>query len=151
VILPVRYNLSAISCIKKEIHKSKMHQKSALLFLLFCASLFIWSCERTDPRRKGSPETSKEVAKGVPPCVETKIQEIQNEPVRNPPAQLWKWEVDQMTYYYVSAQCCDFFSELYDEDCNLVCAPDGGIIGDGDGNCPVWSGVPVKTLLWEDQ
>jgi hypothetical protein len=86
----------------------------------------------------------------VPSCVQTKIELIQSLPVDNPPKEVWKWQVDGNTYYYFSAACCDQYSELYDTNCNLVCHPDGGLTGAGDGNCPNFSGSIIKTLIWKD-
>jgi len=31
-----------------------------------------------------------------------------------------------------------------------MCAPDGGITGKGDENCPEFSSEIKKTLIWED-
>ena len=87
---------------------------------------------------------------GLPACIQAKIEMIKNLPVESPPKEVWKWEVDGNTYYYFSAACCDQYSELYDSNCNLVCHPDGGFTGAGDGNCPSFSGNIVKSLAWKD-
>ncbi len=92
-----------------------------------------------------------EVKTDVPPCIRTMIRKMKLKPVQNPPGEVWKWEVDGQTYYYVTSDCCDQFNWLYDEDCNQVCAPDGGFTGAGDGNCPVFNGPVVKTLVWRDK
>jgi len=86
----------------------------------------------------------------VPNCIEKKIKKIANKPVENPAAEVWKWEDDVNTYYYFTSDCCDQYNYLYDDKCNLVCAPDGGFTGGGDGNCPSFQGQLVKTLIWED-
>jgi hypothetical protein len=86
----------------------------------------------------------------IPACIEKKIEEIKMEEVRNPPAQVWRWEVDEQTYYYITSDCCDQYNYLYDENCNVVCAPDGGISGMGDENCPDFVEQIEKTLVWED-
>lgn len=86
----------------------------------------------------------------APSCVQNKIRQIRSEPVRNPPAQVWKWEVDGQTYYYFTSPCCDQYNYLYDENCKVVCAPDGGFTGRGDGKCPVFKGEIRKTLVWKD-
>ena len=91
------------------------------------------------------------LAVDVPSCVEEKIRDIEKADLQNPPAQVWKWEVDGNTYFYITSDCCDQFNYLYDEDCNVVCAPDGGFTGNGDGNCPDFNGEIVKTLVWEDE
>ena len=85
-----------------------------------------------------------------PSCIAEKIQELQKSEIQNPPAQVWKWEVNGLTYYYITSDCCDQFNYLYDGDCNVVCAPDGGFTGNGDGNCPEFTSKIVRTLLWED-
>ncbi len=109
------------------------------IFILFAyIFLFLIGCEKEDCEID------------IPVCIENKIEEIKMEEVRNPPAQVWKWEVDEQTYYYITADCCDQFNNLYDEKCNVVCAPDGGITGMGDENCPDFIEQIEKTLVWED-
>jgi hypothetical protein len=85
-----------------------------------------------------------------PSCIDSKIQELKKSEVQNPPAQVWKWEADGLTFYYITSDCCDQFNFLYNENCKVVCAPDGGFTGNGDGNCPEFSNEIVKTLIWED-
>ena len=108
-----------------------------IIFLVYIF-LFLTGCEKEDCEMD------------IPACIENKIEEIKMEEVRNPPAQVWKWEVDEQTYYYITADCCDQFNNLYDEKCNVVCAPDGGITGMGDENCPDFIEQIEKTLVWED-
>ncbi|MEY4659951.1 MAG: hypothetical protein RJB36_1717 [Bacteroidota bacterium] len=86
----------------------------------------------------------------VPKCIEQKIQSIQNDPVQNPPTEVWLWEYNGVSYYYFTAACCDQFSSLYDADCQFVCAPDGGFTGGGDGNCIPGIQNATKTLIWKD-
>lgn len=86
----------------------------------------------------------------IPTCIETKIQELKNKPVQNPPTKIWKWEVNGQTYYYITSNCCDQYNYLYNSNCEIVCAPDGGLTGKGDGKCPVFTNKIVKTLVWED-
>lgn len=105
---------------------------------LILFTLTMSSCEKID------------LEKDVPNCVETKIRKIKREEVRNPPAKVWEWKVDGKTYYYITSDCCDQFNYLYDDNCNEVCAPDGGFSGGGDGNCPQFNGQIEKTLIWED-
>ena len=86
----------------------------------------------------------------VPNCIEKKIKKAMNASVQNPPMEVWKWTDNSNTYYYVTSGCCDQFNYLYDDKCNIVCAPDGGFSGGGDGNCPTLQGTVVKTLVWKD-
>lgn len=56
--------------------------------------------------------------------------------VANPPALLKQCEYKNQIVYYLPSRCCDAFSILYDKSGNVICAPDGGITGKGDGRCP---------------
>lgn len=71
-----------------------------------------------------------------PDVVNRLIDEILSEDVRNPPGSIWRYEYDGQEVYFVPQYCCDFFSMLYDSAGNVVCSPDGGIAGEGDGKCP---------------
>ena len=71
-----------------------------------------------------------------PDWVDQLIVKFQNELAGNPPQSIWRHEYKGQTVYYVPAQCCDQFSTLYDADGNIICAPDGGYTGRGDGLCP---------------
>jgi hypothetical protein len=87
----------------------------------------------------------------APKCIDTKIKEIMMNDVTNPPTQVWKWVDDSNTYYYITSDCCDQYNYLYTINCEIVCAPDGGITGNGDGNCPEFTSEIKKTLIWEDK
>ena len=41
------------------------------------------------------------------------------------------------------------FGDLYDDTCNLICHPDGGFSGIGDGSCPDIE-IKKETLVWQD-
>lgn len=86
----------------------------------------------------------------LPPCIENKIAEILANEVSNPPTEVWKWDVDDKTYYYITSDCCDQFNILYSENCEMICAPDGGFTGEGDGKCPEFKGEIIKMLVWQD-
>lgn len=111
--------------------------KKTLLFI-FIGILVLTSCENTT------------ATNDIPTCIETKIQDLKNESVQNPPAKVWKWEVDGQTYFYITSDCCDQYNYLYTSNCEIVCAPDGGLTGEGDGKCPSFTNEIVKTLVWED-
>ena len=112
--------------------------RTHLLIILLGIALFLPACDKLD------------LLADVPSCIEEKIRDIKKEEMRNPPAQVWKWEVDGNTYFYITSDCCDQYNYLFDENCNVVCAPDGGFTGNGDGNCPGFNEEIVKTLVWED-
>ncbi|MCH8903353.1 MAG: hypothetical protein IIA45_05510 [Bacteroidetes bacterium] len=94
-----------------------------------------------------------ELPVGTPTCVKEIIRDILKEEVRDPPSELWKWEHYGETSFYVLPYCCDEYSALYTEDCFLICAPDGGLYGIGDGACPYNYNqmAIVRTLIWADK
>ena len=109
-----------------------------LLIIPFLLPFIFTSCEKVD------------LQVDVPACIERKIRSIQKEDPWNPPAQVWQWQVDGKVYYYFTSDCCDQFTSLYDSNCQLICAPDGGFTGEGDGKCPEFEGKIQYTLVWED-
>ena len=80
-------------------------------------------------------QCKKEEIQIVPDCIQQKIDVLKKEPVRNPPAKLYQYTYKNQTVYFFPQYCCDLPSELYDENCALLCLPDGGITGQGDGKC----------------
>jgi hypothetical protein len=90
-------------------------------------------------------------ASGNPVWVDQLIQQFQGEPVGNPPQSIWRYDYNGQVVYYVPAQCCDQFSTLYDSAGAVLCAPDGGIDGGGDRQCPEFREQRTgETLIWQD-
>jgi len=105
--------------------------------LIIILSLF--SCEKQD------------ILKGTLGCIEIRINKIASDPVWNPPAKVYSYEYNGQPVFYFPARCCDIPSELYDENCNLLCLPDGGITGSGDGQCSDFFNTRInEELIWED-
>jgi hypothetical protein len=83
--------------------------------------------------------------KDVPDCIRNAINDAEK------PMQLWEWRVAGNIYYYlIVSSYVDAYSPLYDENCNIICAPSGGFGGGGDGECPEFLGQIEKTLIWEN-
>jgi len=104
--------------------------------------LLLFSCEKLD------------LPGGIPNCIKRKIRQIKNYPVRNPPAKVYEQTLSNGDkLYYIPPYCCDVQSELYDSDCNIICHPDGGLSGAGDGQCPedLLKTVVNTKLIWEDK
>jgi hypothetical protein len=138
IVVAVRLDFSRKLNVKAVNATSKLNVMKRLLVLPLFLCWLLTACDKPD------------LAVAVPDCIENKIQNIQNAPVENPPKEVWLWEYNGVSYYYFTAACCDQFSELYDADCNLVCAPDGGFSGMGDGNCVPGILNATKTLIWKD-
>ena len=94
-------------------------------------------------------KTSLETA--IPDCIQQKINTLEKENVRNPPAKVYQYTYQNQTVYYIPSYCCDVYSELYDSNCTLICHPDGGITGRGDGRCTDFFDLRKdEQLIWED-
>ena len=110
------------------------------ILLITVFGLFISSCDKQD------------ILRDTPTCIEKKINEIANKEVWNPPAKVYSYEYAGQTVYYFPPRCCDIMSSLYDENCNLICSPDGGITGNGDGGCSdFFNSRTDEKLIWEDK
>lgn len=93
----------------------------------------------------------KECSSSIPSCIQAKIDHLRAQPKGNPAYSVYRLDYNGKKLYYFPPQCCDQYSDLYDENCNLVCHPDGGIAGQGDGNCPEFSATSKNwVLLWKD-
>jgi hypothetical protein len=118
--------------------KNMMHLFRFTFTILLLSLTFI-SCEDLN------------LKKDVPNCIERKIRQFKKDAVDNPPKQVWEWKVNGTTYYYITGHGADCLHYLYDDNCKVVCAPDGGTFGTGDGKCPKFYPPMVKTLIWEDE
>lgn len=104
---------------------------------LTAAAVFFTACGATTP--------------GVsPPWLLRLIEEQMSQPVANPPAYLARREYEAGVFYYLPPRCCDVWSELYDTEGALVCHPDGGITGGGDGQCPELGELLSEEIVWRD-
>lgn len=87
----------------------------------------------------------------IPVCITKKIEAIKQEPVWNPPAQVDEYLYNGKQVFLFSSNCCDQFDMLYDDHCNVVCAPSGGFTGKGDGKCTDFFTVAKHIkLVWKD-
>ena len=88
----------------------------------------------------------------VPAAVTALIQDLKSQPRANPPAYVASYEYSGQVVYYVPPRCCDIFGDLYDANRKLICHPDGGLAGHGDGRCPdFFSQRKNEVIIWRDQ
>lgn len=86
-----------------------------------------------------------------PAWVDKLITQFENDVVGNPPQSIWSYEFNGQVVYYIPPQCCDQYSTLYNADGDVICAPDGGFTGIGDGKCPDFlSKRTNEQLIWND-
>jgi len=82
----------------------------------------------------------------TPECIQNKI--LEEEAIL---FQVIQWEINGELFYLFSyLNCYDCFEYLYNENCEYVCAPSGGISGQGNFDCPDWNGTITETILWKD-
>jgi hypothetical protein len=109
--------------------------------LTVVVSLMLCACARCTSQEASNPK-----------WVDALIVKSESDPVANPPLSIWRYEYGGQVVYYVPPQCCDIPSSLYDADGNLLCHPDGGFTGGGDGQCRDFSEERTSPqLVWQDK
>lgn len=90
-------------------------------------------------------------AEAPPAFVYQLIARLESEATTNPPGSIWSYNYHGQVVYYVPPTCCDVPSELYDTEGKLICAPDGGLTGRGDGKCADFFAVRTEERrIWTD-
>ena len=88
----------------------------------------------------------------TPPCIQHRIDSLKLLPVLNPPAQVDEYDYNGEKVYGFSLGCCDMFYEVYNANCEYVCAPAGGFTGKGDGRCPDFNqNAKSIRVVWKDE
>ncbi|GAB3638506.1 hypothetical protein GCM10027422_40960 [Hymenobacter arcticus] len=86
-----------------------------------------------------------------PAWLENRIQKILATRKRNPIIRVTRYQFEGETVYYESAPCCDQQSTLYDLEGKILCHPEGGITGRGDGKCSSFNKRRSnEQLVWQD-
>jgi hypothetical protein len=87
----------------------------------------------------------------VPQAIAAIIHDLESRPVANPPAYVASYDYAGQVVYYVPPRCCDVFGDLYDVGGHVMCHPDGGLAGTGDGRCPDFLTQRKNgAILWRD-
>lgn len=125
--------------------------------IAICLALATMSCCGNKVTKNNMTDFSKAdsplaIADTLPVCINEMIQQFAKEDVQNPPRKIFSYIYKGNMVYYVTAPCCDFFSDLYDKECNLIGHPDGGFTGRGDGKLSDFSKMKQdEKLIWEDK
>lgn len=86
-----------------------------------------------------------------PAWMEKLIAQLSAEPQSNPPQRIIQFEYHGNVVFYQPPVCCDRPSTLYAEDGSVLCSPDGGLTGRGDGRCPDFHAQKSnESLIWQD-
>ncbi|MGZ8537604.1 MAG: DUF6970 domain-containing protein [Flavisolibacter sp.] len=95
---------------------------------------------------------TKQGDQSLPACIQSKIDQIKKEPKWNPPAEVYEYRYNGKRVYFFSSNCCDQYNVVYDEQCNPVCSPSGGLTGKGDMKCTDFNEKAQKVrLVWKDE
>ena len=87
----------------------------------------------------------------LPTWLPVLIQQLESQPVANPPAFIARYEYRDGVVYYILPRCCDIPSNLYNAAGTIVCHPDGGFSGAGDGRCAdFFTARSNEKVLWRD-
>jgi hypothetical protein len=87
----------------------------------------------------------------LPASVTALIHELQGQPPSNPPAYVASYDYRGEVVYYVPPRCCDIFGDLYNGAGQIICHPDGGLAGHGDGRCPDFESKRTnEKIVWRD-
>ena len=96
--------------------------------------------------------SKKKEAVDIPVCIQQKIAEIKAQPKWNPPAQVEEYTYKGKRVFLFSSNCCDQYNPLYDEACNYICAPTGGMTGKGDRKCEDFNAdAKLLRVVWKDE
>ena len=88
--------------------------------------------------------------KKIPACINKVIEENKNATTAPAVTQVDEYSYNGKTVYLFTAPCCDQYNTLYDENCNAICSPTGGITGKGDGKCEDFSKTATFVkLIWK--
>jgi hypothetical protein len=126
-----------------------------LAFLLIISIVSFSASAQKKKRKSATKITTTQVQTKPTPqptCVQTLIEKFSKGKVENPPRSIYSYTYKGKTVYYVTAPCCDFFSDVYDENCTLIGHPDGGITGKGDMNMMDFNTLKTnEKLVWIDE
>ena len=116
-------------------------KRSAFALIVSVAFLLPLGCEHSSPTEPAA----------APSWLQGLIDQIQREPVTSPPTAIYNYRYRGETVYYRPSRCCDIRSVLYDANGLVLCEPDGGFGGGGDGRCPDFLATRSdERLIWRD-
>jgi hypothetical protein len=87
----------------------------------------------------------------LPAWLRALTRELETQPIANPPASIVRYDYRGQVVYYLSARCCDIPSNLYTAAGAIICHPDGGFSGSGDGRCSdFFAQRSNEEIVWRD-
>lgn len=104
-------------------------------YLVLLAAAFVFMSSDCKNKGNDKPVTGKTETIPVPACVQQLIDEAGKTSPPATPLQVDEYLYKEKKAYLFTADCCDFYNIVYDENCKRLCAPSGGFTGGGDGQC----------------
>lgn len=87
----------------------------------------------------------------LPTWLTSLITSLETAPAANPPAFIARYEYRGEAVYFLPPRCCDIWSDLYRADGTILCHPNGGLSGTGDGKCPdFFAARKNEVMVWRD-
>ena len=113
------------------------------LLLILPVMVILFSSFQKRKQKKAQP---------IPVAIQQLIKQYSAEEKANPPRTIYSYKYNGYTVYYVTAPCCDFFSDLYDSSGKLIAHPGGGFTGRGDGKIPDFDTKKTnEKIVWADK
>ena len=86
-----------------------------------------------------------------PSWINNLIKNEESRPATSPPRSLSKCTYKNQIVYYLPSRCCDMPSIVYSGKGDVVCSPDGGLTGKGDGKCSdFFESKKNCVVIWKD-
>lgn len=122
-----------------------------LILMAVAASMLVVACADQESETTAASATGTVNGATTPEWLKELIAVMESAPVSKPPGMVVHYEYKGETVYYVPAECCDQLSSLYDAGGNIICSPDGGVDGKGDGRCPdFFDARQGEEVIWQD-
>ena len=123
-----------------------------IIYLAAAINLF---CSCAGRKTMGNMENRDSTIQGtgrLSDCVNKLVAQIEAAEKTNPPRSIYSYTYHGKTVYYVTAPCCDFFSDLNNSACTRVANPDGGFPGLGEQRVPDFiKERKDEKWLWTDE
>lgn len=85
----------------------------------------------------------------LPTWLTERIAEFEAHPGQPDALEIWALTYQGRPAYYFFSNCCDRYNPLHDATGQVICAPNGGIVNQGDGRCPgALHASPERTRIW---
>jgi hypothetical protein len=126
--------------------EKKILLRSALIASIILLALILAYVVFT--QKASAPATTDALQKE---WIKATVTDFEERPVNNPPLSITECEYKDQTVYYVPPHCCDIPGIVYDLQGAEVCAPTGGLTGNGDGKCADFFDAKKDCrTIWQD-